>query len=36
MGTNYYVIQRNDYKKYMSMLDHINTINFDKLKEEQN
>lgn len=34
MGTNYYVIQRNDYKKYMSMLDHINTINFDKLKEE--
>ena len=36
MGTNYYVIQRNDYKKYMSMLDHINTINFDKLKEELN
>lgn len=36
MGTNYYVIQRNDYKKYMLMLDHINTINFDKLKEELN
>lgn len=34
MGTNYYIIKRKDYNTYMQMLETINILNFDKLKED--